>query len=177
MKTINAYKFSELNESVQERVLGKFRDINTDCTWYEHVIEEWKGKLKDIGFLKADISFCGFYHQGCGCSFLAELDLEQHLINEFEPLTKEDTAFICKENCYARNYRKWQYEQDNYLSSDELDKLSNSFIEYINNYKIDLEHEMYIALEKEYEWLTSNESVRETLEMNEYHFLENGTMA
>lgn len=175
MITVNAYKFNELKETVQEKVLDRSRDINTEHDWYEFVIEEWKAKLKDIGFLNATISFSGFYSQGDGCSFSAELNLDKHLINEFEPLLKEDTCFICRENLYARDYRQWKYEQGNYLSSPELDQLSDKFIEWLNEYKVDLEHEIYKSLEKEYEYLTSDEAIKETLEINEYYFLENGT--
>jgi hypothetical protein len=177
MKTITAYKFSELNEEIQAKVLDAFRDINTDHDWYEFVISEWKAKLSDIGFLNAEISFQGFYHQCCGCSFSAELDLEQHLVNNFKPLLKEDTHFVCQRNDYARNYREWKYVQVNYLSSEAMDKLSEEFIEWLNDYKIDLEHEIYKSLEKEYEYLISDQLVKETLEANEYYFLENGTTA
>jgi hypothetical protein len=176
MKTIEVYTFNELSESAKKAALDKNRDMNVHHDWYEHVIDHWKEELARVGFLDAKISFSGFYSQGDGCSFKAELELEDHLINEFEPLFSEDTCFICSRLEGYSSYEQYKYEQNNFLSTPALDALSDEFIEYINEYARDLSREIYVELEKEYELLTSDECVSDTLMANEYHFLPCGEM-
>lgn len=176
MKQIEVYTFNELNEAGKKTALDKNRDMNVDRDWYGHVIDQWKEELARIGFLNADISFSGFGSQGDGCSFNAELELDQHLVNEFEPLLSEDTCFVCSKFCGYSSYNRYEYVQKNFLSTQDMDNLSCKFIEWLNEYAADLSHEIYVELEKEYDWLTSDECVSDTLIANEYHFLPCGTM-
>lgn len=175
MKTINAYTLNELSEAVQDKVIRKFRDINVDHDWYDCAIYEWTEKLSTLGFLDAEISFSGFSSQGDGCAFKATLDLDKFLHGKFVPLQREDLE--CRFEPYLgwTSHRRWTFTQENYLSNSEMDELSGEFVDYINEYKDDLAHEIYRALEREYDYLQSDESVRETIEANDYHFLEDGT--
>lgn len=175
MKQVNVYTFEELSEQAKKTVLNNMSDINVMHDWYEHTIDSWKEKLKDIGFLDAKIDFSGFGNQGDGCSFYATLDLEDHLINEFEPLKNEDTQFECR-NCNRPSWL-WKFEQTNFLSNESMDSLSDKFIEYINEYQRDLSSEIYEELEKEFEYITSDEAISECLTNNEYYFLPDGTLA
>lgn len=46
-------------------------DIPDD--WHETTLDEWKEKLKKLGFLDAEIAYSGFCSQGDGASFTAEI--------------------------------------------------------------------------------------------------------
>ena len=69
-KTINLYKFHELTEEQQAKVIDKYSDINDELTcdlitWDEHFVQG----LKEKGFLNPDISYYLSYSQGDGASF------------------------------------------------------------------------------------------------------------
>jgi hypothetical protein len=176
MKTINAYEFHELSEKVKLKVLDKYRDINTDYDWYEFVIDDWKEKLEEIGFDNATISFSGFGSQGDGCSFTADIDLDKFLVGEFEPLKNEDTCFEFVSNNHGLRFILYHFRQNNHLSSEQMDTLSDKFVNLVNQDHHDLSSEIYRDLESQYDYLTSNIAVQETIESNQYHFLEDGTM-
>ena len=171
---LKAYTFHELDDKTKQIVLDRYRDVQTEDDWYGHIIDGWKEKLAAIGFLNADISFSGFGSQGDGCSFKAELDLDVFLVNEFDPLLKEDTEFFFDEYRGYSHYHHWTIKQDSYLSCDAMDKLCNEFVEWINEYKQDLEGEIYNDLMENFDYLISDEAVIEFIDANELEFFEDG---
>ena len=79
MRTIRTkvYKFSELSETSQQKAIEKLFDINVDCDWWEFVYEDFKNLCKTIG-IDVDLKktyFTGFYHQGSGSAFTADIDI------------------------------------------------------------------------------------------------------
>jgi len=77
MRTVEimVYQFRELSENAKEKVLKKFREINVENgTWYESTIDFWKEKLAEHGFNDAKIYFSGFWSQGDGACFNADID-------------------------------------------------------------------------------------------------------
>jgi hypothetical protein len=80
MRTIEvkAYKVSELPEDLKEKIIEKYSTINVDDSfWYESILDEWKEKLAEQGFENAEIYFNGFWSQGDGACFDADVDLEK----------------------------------------------------------------------------------------------------
>lgn len=59
----------ELEPSVMEKVLTRYRDWNVDHEWWEFTYDDYKEKLENIGFEDPDFSFSGFSSQGDGASF------------------------------------------------------------------------------------------------------------
>lgn len=57
---------------------------------------------------------------------------------------------------------------------DNIDGYFSFFEEYIRNVAEELNHHLFQSLEKEYEWLNSDEQVDESIIANEYEFTENG---
>lgn len=174
MKAVQVYFFSELDPKVQAKVLDKNRDINVDHNWYEYIISEWNKKLESIGFINAEISFSGFYSQGDGCCFKSSLDLDHFLINDFEPLKKEEIDIAYEPYLGWTAYRQGKFVSYGCLSNDEMNQLCDSLVEFINEYKVDLCVEIYEDLRKQYEYLTTDEAVKETIELNEYVYLIDG---
>ncbi len=78
-KTIDCFLFSELSSEQKAKVIEKYNDINTDHDWSQWTIDDWKEKLERQGFLSPEIYFSGFWSQGDGASFTAEIDLEKFL--------------------------------------------------------------------------------------------------
>jgi hypothetical protein len=47
-------------------------------------------------------------------------------------------------------------------------------MEYVEELRLELSHDIYRSLEKEYYYLTSKEAIIEAIEANDYDFLETG---
>lgn len=74
--SVNVFKYKELSKKAKEKVLEKYRDINTgDTEWHEFTLDEWKTKLAEKGFDEAVIAFSGFSSQGDGACFDARIDV------------------------------------------------------------------------------------------------------
>lgn len=65
------------DEKAIEKARQWLMDGQTDHEWWEYTYETWKNALDQIGFCDADISFSGFWSQGDGASFTANVDLER----------------------------------------------------------------------------------------------------
>jgi hypothetical protein len=73
----------EYNKKVAEKIIEKYRDINTDFDWYNYTIEEFVGEMesKGLDIDPKNVKFSGFWSQGDGASFTC--DLSSKYINEW----------------------------------------------------------------------------------------------
>jgi hypothetical protein len=181
----------ELDE-VKEKAIEKNRYINVDDfnDWYNFIFYNWKEKLEKIGFCNAEIHFSGFCSQGDGACFdcqsyninldtllqnveLTDEEREKiyNLKGKFE-LTIERIGFhYCHENTRVVNLEQFNIE----------DKDSKNLLYHFENLLEDLRESLclkiYDDLEKEYNYLMSDEAIYETLQANEYLFKANGEIA
>ena len=91
-KTITAYTFAELSKEAKQHAREKFRDINMEHGWWEHVYEDADTIAAMIGIEierrehrqrknydgGADIQFSGFASQGDGASFTGTWTYEEN---------------------------------------------------------------------------------------------------
>lgn len=63
--------FDQLSDRAKDHARSKYGGV-LDSHWSEHILDEWKAELEDMGFGRVVISFSGFYSQGDGASFTAE---------------------------------------------------------------------------------------------------------
>lgn len=56
-------------------------------------------------------------------------------------------------------------------------QINLNFIEQVEEWYVGLALAIYKALEKEYEFLTSREAIEERIEVNDYEFYEDGSLA
>lgn len=186
------YSFEELPEESREMAIENYHDINTDYDWYDSTVEYWQEKLESIGFENAKIQFSGFWSQGDGASFTCDVDflnlLPTYIDYVLEPNSKQARRLIAlAETGYfdgawkiERNDSRYSHE-NSVACSDEchwLDCLVNDEIYDIEQNITEIARiymkEIYSDLEKEYEYLTSEEMIKETLIVNEYEFTEDG---
>jgi hypothetical protein len=125
MRTIRTkvYKFDELSEAAKETAIEQFSDINVDYDWYEFVYDDFSAICKTIG-VSVDLKhtyFSGFYHQGSGSAFTADIDLFK-LIEGIENKTYLD---------YAPNIEQENRFRPSKLSIDKrvLDLIKRDFID------------------------------------------------
>lgn len=187
-KEITVYGFSELADDIQENVLNHFRDINTDYQWYDCLFDDWREKLEAYGFTAPEIHFSGFYSQGDGACFDAGIDLDRafdRYLEEF-PLKHVEGFRAFLYECGARiittnhRYSHWNtrsIEYDSGHSGKRLNSRLDHFIDWLEAKRKEFSQAIYRDLENEYDYLTSDEAVRDSIEANDYEFTATGKVA
>lgn len=165
-KTYKVFAFNELSEAGQDKAIEKFSDINVDYDWYE-----------------------GFeFNQDINTSYKnMYFDLDRGSYIQFNGLTiKDEESFrkILKMNKPIFEHITYRFinDRDNNTEIEiEIDgedlketKRVMAQIERAKEIFSDLMHNALSRLKKDYEYLTSRESIIEMIEANEYKFLENG---
>ena len=157
-KTINLYEFDELSDQAKQRAIANNCGINVDYwEWYHSVYDD----AENIG-----LKITGF-----------DLDRNRHCTGKAvdDVLTiahkiKTEHGFDTPTYELANEFIKDYAALDEDIDADELRDFKNEFLKSI------LE-EYSILLQKEYEWLMSEDAIVDSLRANEYEFLEDGSRA
>lgn len=185
---VKTYKFNELEESAQRKALEKFADINVDHDWYEFSYEDFEEQLKEIG-LKAN----GFWfsldrdwfiemrkpHFLSAATFI-EAAIKQSNLKPLKSAVFELVLneIVIQHESYFR-HGKHKITLDSFPCHDRLPRLSKLLLEVeeaLNTLLQDKLDTFLSSLQKECEYLMSEESIKETIECNEYDFRENGEL-
>ncbi len=151
-KQYKVYFFKELSIEAKENVLQNQYDINVDYEWWDHIFDD----AEQIG-----CKILEFDDHNCKLEFIDFSDEIAYKIIETH-------GFTCETHKTAKDFLK-KYSKLSTKYCDEADEL-------IEEFNQSLSEDYRIILRKEYEYLTSEESIIETIEANEYEFLENGKM-
>lgn len=161
MKTITTtktiYEFSELSEDAKERAINNHSCINVDYDWWEFVYEDAKNvglKITSFG-LDRNREANGEWIQDA--DFCANEILSNH-------------GHECETYKTASRYIEDRNKLDIEEQEDELYDLDKQFL-------YDILEDFSIMLQKESEWLMSDEAIIETIEANQYEFDEDGNRA
>lgn len=168
MKTIEIklYSFNELSEEAKQKAIEKLFNINVYYNWWESVYED----AKNIG-----IEITGFnIDRGCYCNgnfILSANEVAQNILNEHGEMCetfKTAESFMNDWQPVFCNYMDENHKDYESLESeDTLNELENEFLKNIcEDYRI--------ILSNEYNYLTSEEAIKEAIEANEYDFTEDG---
>ena len=178
--TTMVYSFAELSEAAQERALNAFRDINVEYDWwmygaYDTICTAGKLLGLDIDGINFDAYlYCIFdasyeYVRGAAKAVKAEFpqNTDLHKIaSELQALQKRHfyslSCAITKGRTTNR-YSCFRFGED--YECEDLGDIIDDFA-----------HWARILLREEYEYLTSDEAVKETIEANEYEFTEGGKL-
>lgn len=179
----------------KQELIDKHRDINVDYNWWSDVYYDFNliCDIIGIGLNRHEPQFSGFCSQGDGASFAGVLDGRKSeeapaKIREHAPLD-EELHRIADEMCtLARIYfpahlaisrmgtSSYVHDCSMYVSSltpvygDEDDWANEVYEVYEDKVKElmrALARWLYRSLEKEYEYLTSDETVWDSIEANE----------
>ena len=190
VKQITLYRFDELSEKAQEKVIERFR---TDEILFfdgeliiESIYDKYETQISDM-----DIEYSGFWSQGDGASFTGTLDSDWLIENLLPDNLKELVRYV---GCHFTR-KTYMYVHENTVSSDlrnviwadhieDNERLSVHMSEKhmrdiedcIEEYRRDICHEIYSLLEEQYEYTYSEENIRELIEINDYLFHENGDL-
>ena len=154
------YFFNELSEDAKQKAIEKLWDINVDYEWWEFIYENAANiGLKITGFDIDRASYCN-----------GELtDNVENVVHRIIEAHGEncDTYKLAK---LWENTRCYKDENGEELPDGEYEELEKEF-------SYALKEEYLSILQNEYEYLTSEEAIIETIEANEYEFTEYGEMA
>lgn len=188
----------DVSDEVKQELIEKHRDINVDYDWWDYVYEDFKQDMKEKGIEVTRMYFSGFYSQGDGACFEGLVPVSQfskfmeiHGLNDKFPAAKffannndlrldmyrhhhhychentvEVSLYEITGNPYEEFSTRWEvYDTMQTLFEEEYALLEVECEEIVKDYMRDL----YSNLRKEYEYLSSNDAVWETIVANELH--------
>ena len=147
-------KYEELSKEDKAQVIEKYRDINVGDWYDDFYLEDLQSDLKKVGFLNAEIHYSGFWSQGDGASFDAEVDIIRYLEattqkTKYKKLLNmiregEIEAYIRK-NSWSNNY---SHEKTRYIELELfVDDISDDREDLIS-YKLPLEQKTIEIIQK-----------------------------
>lgn len=190
------YKFEELSKEAKQKAIDDNRDINTDYEWYDSVYEDLKELCKTIG-IDVDLKqtyFTGFYTQSSGSSFVAYIDVKKCLqsikdekYKEYAPQDKlqfytvSDNMIRLAYLCYCRietsnreSSVKIDFSSDTYGNHPNIDAVITEIENFLEDVASTINHWFFNQLQTEYDYQSSDESIKETITANEYEFTQDG---
>ena len=180
------YSFSELSKDAKAKAVESLRDINVDYdNWHDYIIEDYTEKLEALGYRNIKIFYSGFWSQGDGACYTAKVDiyewLKAHkLSNKYKALfnvSKEGgiSATISHSSHYYYSTSTSLEESGIWEESTKVQSQYGEIEKLILAEREQMGNELYRALESAYEEEQKDENVINTIEANEYSFLEDGT--
>lgn len=169
MRTIRTkvYLFNELSSEAKSKVINSNYDINVNDEWWDGVyIDAERAGLRITGFDIDRGSYCK------GEFTLSANEVAQNIFNEHGEICetyKTANRFMAKWQPVFNSYM--DESSENYESSYSEDKMQEFEDEFLKS----LLEDYRITLTKEYDYLTSEAAIIETIVSNEYEFKQDGT--
>ncbi len=188
-------EWAQLNDEQRDKLLEKYRDVNVDHEWWGGMYDDLKETMLKRGFAVSDIQFSGFWCQGDGASFCGYVcdwkQFAEHYYKDQYPMLHKllgdgydyghtiklvrDRGLYCHEYMVSAELDLGSFED--YDGDEFIDSvyqvwnvaLSMEVQEFEKDFQRTMRDEMrvlYCDLEKEYEYLTSDECVSEWVENN-----------
>jgi len=167
-KTFKIFKFKELCEDAKQKVLEHFAEINVDYDWWDFLEDGFLEDMKVKYGIDAKGIYFDLYENTIAldkpCFISTNKFLRKAKIDVFADKTEEFELYLAT-NSSLRNHktevnvRNEQYDDVNDELTDFLDKILYDFLK---------------KLREDYEYLTSEKGIIETIECNDYEFLEGG---
>lgn len=179
------YEIDELSEESQKKALDNLRDINVDYEgWHDWLIDDFKTDLESKGYSNIEVFYSGFWSQGDGASFTANVDIEKWIQmqkGDYKNLLRDLKNGACP-NIVIKKQGNYEHSNTMYIDSetggvdddalDEFTKLETDVLEYSKG----LADKFYKNLESAYEDLRDDEQVKETIYANECEFTSDGVL-
>lgn len=173
------FKFNELSEKVQEKVLDKFRESQLSYyDWWDSCYEWFHEQLAEVGLACKTFYFSLDRDRNIEAVDLHFTDIAKFVESVQAGVKKSilDAADLTINSTV--HYRHVHYKIDTYNGIPDrcphLNKFLDSLIDRCNDKLGDILHNFLTQLEKEEEYLTSDECIKEHIDCNDYEFLENG---
>ena len=171
--TTTVYTFDELSDEAKEKAVNQLWYINVDCIdWWDSLYAD----AERIGLKITEFDLDRYRHakgewlespERC-----AELIIKEHgehceTYQTAKQFLADRAALVAK---YSDGVDLERVHEDNEYEFDQAcDELESEFLK-------SLLEDYSILLQKEYEYLTSEEAIVETIQANEYEFTEDGQL-
>lgn len=201
--TKEVYLFKELSDEAKEKAREWYREGNLDYDWWDTAFDDFVtiGNLLGIEFDTKPVKlmgggtrydpciyFSGFYSQGDGACFEGRYNYNKGALKKVKEYTPQDKVLheiaqslqeIQKLNFYqawAHSKHRGHYNHSYSMSIDcgRFDDKEIVGEDDLIQCMRDFADWMYHQLEKESEWLNSDEVVDDVIIANEYEFYEDG---
>lgn len=186
-------QLNEESEQLKDELIEKYRSINVDYEWWDHIYDDNKIEMETKGISVTDMFFSGFYSQGDGACFIGRIDMAQFLkVHQLEQKYMAATFFAGQGELWAnldQGNSRYYHEQtvsaslvvDSYNNYEEdstryqvyetmqkvLDDEWKDLEDDVNNICRGYMQDLYRKLRDEHQYLTSDEAVWETIEGDE----------
>lgn len=187
----------ESESSISLKTLEKYRHINVEhIDWWDSTYEMFKEDMKEQGIYVSQMYFSGFWSQGDGACFDGQLDdVPLFLENNFKPddypmirklLASGGSVKFSVEHSghyYHENSTRFYIEADRLehvvdIPTDFHGQIVEQWDSILDTEIVDFEKQsveifknhmrtLYRKLEQEYDYLTTDEAVRETVIAND----------
>jgi len=181
MKQITVYTIDELDEEVKNDIIEKNRYYLVEFGWWDGCLDEFENLLNDYGMEILDDNNFSFDLQRKSltislyvnnCRKLFEKVLSPETKNKFfyECLKREENPYVdvsINHNMKADVYIEWKEEEFDENLIDEIESEINKFLQKLKRTFMEI-------LEDEYEYITSDEAILDTIRANEWLFTKDG---
>ena len=194
-ESITIYKFDELSEKAKEKAIEWYRSDGFNYEWWDAVYEDAKEIGKIMGITIERIFFSGFWSQGDGACFEGSYKYEVGSVKNLKAYAPQDKmlhqiaidlskaqqpafyklfAIIKQQGTYLHEMSTVveTHDMDEICAYDVVERLSEDITEALRDFM----RWIYRSLKKEYEWLSGNEQITETIRRNAYEFTINGEL-
>lgn len=182
--TRTLYQFNELSDKAKQHAIEKLYDINTGFDWWEYVYDTIQKAGECLGI---DYTIDGFdldrgshvalsgkytYRKGWRATLRAEFGGDS--LPELERIGAwlQDAQKCLFWTGYA-TLEPGRYGTRYSADADQGRRCLDGLVDGLREF----EHWALTLLRREYDYLTSEEAITETIEANEYEFDENGNLA
>ena len=204
MRTVEKtlYKYEELSDRAKQKARECYLEGGLDYSWWEYSYEDFARVAEILGITlsqrsvplmngkcryEPEIYFSGFYHQGSGSSFCGTYRYAKGAVAKIKKYAPQDEelhriAYGLQEVQRRHFYRLTAditSVRDHYIRV-EVDDSENRYRDIggaeddVRELMNDFNGWMFKCLRDEYEYLTSDEAVEESIVANEYEFDEYG---
>ena len=177
------YTFEELNDEQKQKAIDKNRHFNTEhVEWYDYTIDDAKEIGKLMGFDIDNIFFRGFSSQGDGACFECSFSHVKNIVKnvkEYEPqdndlhIIAEQVQELYRKTFYTLNgstrQHGYYYHEYSMIIDSGYDKGAIDYDDW-KDLIADFARWIYRRLENEYDHLTSDDMIAESLVANETEF-------
>ena len=205
-RVYEVYSYDELGEDAKEKALEALYDINTSYDWWDSGIEcgEVAEKLKNAG-IEVDVRGLSFDLDRGSFLYFSSFRREREWVKgEYQGIYIEShdklADALYKAKIISKKIQKAVHNGDLYFSIDTKhygggsgqntlqiyaqtdkgytinDTITEAQADDIDGWLTGTLEDMRIALQKEYEYLTSRESIEDTIKANEYEFTIDGKL-
>lgn len=164
------YKYDELSDDAKQKARECLWDINVDYEWWDCTYEDAKNIGCKISAFDLDRNkYCDLALIDGACE-IANKILENH--GEQCETYKLAKSFLSDWDTLVEKFSDGIHK--NVVAEEKEDEFDEEGDKLINKFEKDLSECYASMLQKEYDYLTSEESIIETIRANDYDFDEDG---